>query len=192
MRELEKVDAVIFGHDKFAYEMVHFVKSSLGKGSDRPSSAKDTASIKNVEDMWETNFVQGLESLLVECAVVNDDIERDCFVSRVYCWFTEKLQERRDLPRKSTFLLFNFLAFCLFLSKLRFIYLLPQDLRVDQLRSSIERMGGDHTHTLRGLDSYQKGIDQAGHDEKMNTTNGQVWTKFHHTVDNHTILTIAL
>ena len=56
---------------------------------------------KAIEDMWETNFVQGLESLLVECAVVNDDIERDCFVSRVYCWFTEKLQERRDLPRKS-------------------------------------------------------------------------------------------
>jgi hypothetical protein len=104
VRELEKVDAVIFGHDKFAYEMVHFVKSSLGKGSDRPSSANNNVSNKTVEDLWETNFVQGLESLLVECAVVNDDIERDCFVSRVYCWFTEKLQERRDLPRKSKYM----------------------------------------------------------------------------------------
>ena len=43
---------------------------------------------------------QGLETLLVECAVVSDDIERDCFVSRVYCWFTEKLAERRELPRR--------------------------------------------------------------------------------------------
>jgi hypothetical protein len=98
---LEKVDAVVFGHDKFAFEMVHFLKASLGKKSDRPSSGNKTISNKSIEDLWETNFVQGLETLLVECAVVNDDIERDCFVSRVYCWFTEKLQERRDLPRKS-------------------------------------------------------------------------------------------
>lgn len=95
------MDAVIFGHDKFAFEMVHFVKSTLKKHDDRPSSGNKNAPKMSIEDMWETNFVQGLESLLVECAVVNDDIERDCFVSRVYCWFTEKLQERRDLPRKS-------------------------------------------------------------------------------------------
>ena len=100
VRELEKVDAVIFGHDKFAFEMVHFVKSTLGK-KERPSSGTKSTKKLSVEDAWESNFVQGLESLLVECAVVNDDIERDCFVSRVYCWFTEKLQERRDLPRKS-------------------------------------------------------------------------------------------
>ena len=104
VRELEKVDAVIFGHDKFAFEMVHFVKSSLNKSSDRPPSANKISPKKNIEDFWESNFVQGLESLLVECAVVNDDIERECFVSRVYCWFTEKLQERRDLPRKSTYM----------------------------------------------------------------------------------------
>lgn len=90
MRQLQRVDAVIFGHDKFAFEMVHFLKASLEQGM-RDSS---------LSDIWETNFVQGLESLLVECAVVNDDIERDCFVSRVYCWFTEKLTERRELPRK--------------------------------------------------------------------------------------------
>lgn len=108
VRELEKVDAVIFGHDKFAFEMVHFVKSALKKNDDRPVSGNKNVPKKNIEDLWETNFVQGLESLLVECAVVNDDIERDCFVSRVYCWFTEKLQERRDLPRKSNFFKFNF------------------------------------------------------------------------------------
>ena len=36
----------------------------------------------------------------VRCALVLDDIERDCFVSRVYCWFMEKLTELRVLPRK--------------------------------------------------------------------------------------------
>lgn len=95
VRNLEKVDAVVFGHDKFAFEMVHFVKSTLNKGNDRHNTANNS-----IEGLWESNFVQGLETLLVECAVINDDIERDCFVSRVYCWFTEKLQERRDLPRK--------------------------------------------------------------------------------------------
>lgn len=104
VRELEKVDAVIFGHDKFAFEMVHFVKSTLGKNNQQPSSGSKIPTKISIEDNWETNFVQGLESLLVECAVVNDDIERDCFVSRVYCWFTEKLQERRDLPRKSEYI----------------------------------------------------------------------------------------
>ena len=107
VRELAKVDAVIFGHDKFAFEMVHFVKASMGKDEPVDTSSKlspnasAAARAKHVVNLWESNFVQGLESLLVECAVVNDDIERDCFVSRVYCWFTEKLHERRDLPRKS-------------------------------------------------------------------------------------------
>lgn len=90
VKKLQKVDAVIFGHDKFAFEMVHFVKASVERISGE----------KNLAELWEANFVSGLESLLVECAVVNDDIERDCFVSRVYCWFTEKLSERRELPRK--------------------------------------------------------------------------------------------
>lgn len=48
--------------------------------------------------IWERNFVKGLETLITECAVVKDDIERECFVSRVYVWFTDKLVERRDLP----------------------------------------------------------------------------------------------
>lgn len=52
------------------------------------------------QDLWDRIFSDGLEVLLVECAMVNDDIERDCFISRVYCWFTEKLTERRELPKK--------------------------------------------------------------------------------------------
>lgn len=88
-RQLQRVDTVIFGHDKFAFEMVHFVKTSVE--TMKPG--------KTISSMWEENFVLGLETLLVECALVNDDIERDCFVSRVYCWFTEKLTERRELPR---------------------------------------------------------------------------------------------
>lgn len=96
-RQLQRVDTVVFGHDKFAFEMVHFVKSA-------------TANLKGdgtLASIWEENFVHGLETLLVECAIVSDDIERDCFVSRVYCWFTEKLTERRELPRKGVNRMFN-------------------------------------------------------------------------------------
>jgi hypothetical protein len=93
---LQKVDAVIFGHDKFAYEMVHFLGSAQEKLSS--GTAYDMSS---VFASWESNFLCGLETLLVECAVVHDEIERDCFVSRVYCWFTEKLAERREVPRNS-------------------------------------------------------------------------------------------
>lgn len=87
-KKLQRVDAGIFGHDKFAFEMVHFVKGS----QEQPDEG-------SISQIWERLFVSGLETLLVECAVVKDEIERDCFVSRVYCWFTEKLVERRDLPR---------------------------------------------------------------------------------------------
>jgi hypothetical protein len=92
-RPLQKVDAVIFGQDKFAYEMVYFLNSAQEK-------------LNPVDDSvfahWESNFIRGLEALLVECAVITDEIERDCFVSRVYCWFSEKLSERREVPRHST------------------------------------------------------------------------------------------
>lgn len=90
-RRLQKVDAVIFGHDKFAYEMVHFVMSATDK----------LIYDRSLFAAWESNFIKGLEGLLVECAVIHDDIERDCFVSRVYCWFTEKLAERREVPKHS-------------------------------------------------------------------------------------------
>jgi hypothetical protein len=98
-RPLQKVDAVIFGQDKFAYEMVYFLNSAQEK-------------IDPVDDsifsQWESNFVRGLESLLVECAVITDEIERDCFVSRVYCWFSEKLSERREVPRNCKHSLIKF------------------------------------------------------------------------------------
>jgi hypothetical protein len=87
-KKLQKVEASIFGHDKFAFEMVHFVKT-----------AKDQQFEGNVAQTWEKFFLRGLETLLVECAIVKDDIERDCFVSRVYSWFTGKLAERRGLPK---------------------------------------------------------------------------------------------
>jgi hypothetical protein len=70
--------------------MVHFVKT----GRADADSTKESVAAK-----WERTFIRGLETLLFECAVVEDEIERDCFISRVYCWFTEKLVERRDLPR---------------------------------------------------------------------------------------------
>lgn len=88
-RNLQRIDASVFGTDKFAFEMVHFVKS--GNDNKPPEGS--------LLYKWEKCFVKGLETLLVECGVVKDDIERDCFVSRVYCWFSEKLSERRELPR---------------------------------------------------------------------------------------------
>lgn len=90
-RPLQKVDAVVFGQDKFAYEMVYFLTSAQ---NELDSADNSTFSL------WEVNFIKGLESLLVECAVISDEIERDCFISRVYCWFSEKLSERREVPRK--------------------------------------------------------------------------------------------
>ena len=78
----------MFGNDKFAYEMVHYVKMNH-----KPMTGM------SVSAQWDRNFFKGLETLLVECAVVKDEIERDCFVSRLYSWFTEKIVERRDLPR---------------------------------------------------------------------------------------------
>jgi hypothetical protein len=92
-RPLQKIDAVIFGQDKFAYEMVYF----LGSCQDKVHPVDNS-----VYSVWESSFIQGLETLLVECAVVVDEIERECFLSRVYCWFTDKLSERREIPRKCT------------------------------------------------------------------------------------------
>jgi hypothetical protein len=99
--------------------MLHFVNSASIHISDGGIAA-----------IWEKNFVRSLENLLVECAIVKDDIERDCFVSRVYCWFSEKLVERRDLPK-------------------------PQKNKGRTLEELKNVMGssGDHNHTLKALES---------------------------------------
>ena len=81
-----KIDMTVFDGDKFGYEMVNFFKSHVK--NNRTSIAA----------VWERNFVKGVETLMIECAVVKDPIERECFVNRVYVWFNEKLVERRDLP----------------------------------------------------------------------------------------------
>ena len=119
---LQRVDAAVFEGDKFAFEMVHFVKST--------SRNEDDASITG---LWDRDFSKGLETLLVECAVVGDDIERDCFVSRIYCWFTEKLTERRDLPRA-----------------------IMGRSEMKDLRNSLNAMDVDVSHTLKGLESYKE------------------------------------
>jgi len=118
-RRLQRVDAAVFDGDKFAFEMVHFVKSSRDEGDG------------SVTALWDRNFTKGLETLLVECAMVHDDIERDCFVSRVYCWFTEKLTERRDLPRQ-----------------------VMGRAEMKELRSSLMTMNMDATHTIKGLEKF--------------------------------------
>ena len=98
VRELQKVDMGIFSHDKFAFEMAHFVKSETIRAGHKMTA------------LWEWNFLKGLETLLVETAVVEDDIERDCFISRIYCWYNEKLLERRDLPRGTISKIINITA----------------------------------------------------------------------------------
>ncbi len=118
-RKLQKVDTVIFGHDKFAYEMVHFINSA------GPKVEGD----KSLFGLWESTFLNGLENLLVECAVVSDEIERDCFVSRIYCWFSDKLTERRDVPRTA-------------------------QVGLDQLVTSIVSLSKEAKHTLQGLKDY--------------------------------------
>lgn len=86
-RSLRRIDTSVFASDKFAFEMVEFAKSYR-----KPTTTDMPAD-------WERHFVRGLELLLAECAVVKDEVERDCFVSRVYAWFMEKLSERRELDR---------------------------------------------------------------------------------------------
>jgi hypothetical protein len=53
----------------------------------------------NILSMWKKDFIEGLKSLLVDCSEVEDDIERECFISRVYRWFAEKLNEERHFAR---------------------------------------------------------------------------------------------
>jgi peptide subunit release factor RF-3 len=88
-RGIQRIDTSVFNGDKFGYEMVNFVKSF------------PKAKVQNVSNMWDKNFVRGLECLIEECAVIKDDIERECFVSHVYVWFADKLVERRDLPQQT-------------------------------------------------------------------------------------------
>jgi len=85
-RSSSRIDTSVFNSDKFGYEMIKFVKSYVKNQK------------LSLPAIWERNFVKGLETLIIECAVVKDDIERECFVSRVYVWFTDKLIERRSLP----------------------------------------------------------------------------------------------
>ena len=83
----QKVDVKVFGNDKFANDMIHYIQST-----------KKIQDSDNFSSAWEMYFVNGLETLLIECGIVNDDIERECFVSRVYRWFTEKISEKCNLP----------------------------------------------------------------------------------------------
>lgn len=61
------------------------------------SHRKHDAGGEGAVDAWERQFMRGLELLLCECVVVRDEVERECFISRVYAWFMEKLVERKGL-----------------------------------------------------------------------------------------------
>ena len=109
--------------DKFGYEMTNFVKSEQNKIDSKHTS--------NIADKWNNNFVQGLEALLFECATVKDEIERNCFISRTYVWFNEKLIERRDLPKTGI-----------------------TSEGFDNLRNSINNL--DAVNSMKALDQYSK------------------------------------
>jgi hypothetical protein len=117
-RPTARVDTSMFKGDKFGYEMVNFVRSY----------AKNQR--LTIAAIWERNFVKGLETLITECAVVKDEIERECFVSRVYVWFVEKLVERRDLPDSNRI----------------------KSKEISDLKESVKGFGGKHT--LKALDNY--------------------------------------
>ncbi len=117
-RPTARVDTSMFKGDKFGYEMVNFVRSY---------SKNQRLTIAAI---WERNFVKGLETLITECAVVKDDIERECFVSRVYVWFVEKLVERRDLPESNRI----------------------RSREIAELKDNVKTLGGNHT--LKALDHY--------------------------------------
>jgi hypothetical protein len=86
-RSLKRVDTGVFSSDRFAYEMLEFFKSHR----------KRDAGGESAVEAWERQFMRGLELLLCECVVVKDEVERECFISRVYAWFMEKLVERKSL-----------------------------------------------------------------------------------------------
>ena len=140
--------------------MVHFVKSSI-----ETYDNNDDQLAQSLFNIWEINFVSGLESLLVECAVINDDIERDCFISRVYCWFTEKLSERRDVPRSRATL--------------------------DDLRSNVQHITNENTHTLRGLNTFDTAdtVENRIKQDGLNDPVYQVCTLYHEpfTINNNHI-----
>lgn len=117
---LHRIDTSVFGNDKFAYEMLQYVKTGI-----KMSGGGGMAAI------WDRHFLKALETLLVECAVVKDELERDCFIGRLYSWFTEKVVERRDLPREPV----------------------GQE-GLNDLKNSIAAMGG--TYTVKALDKYMQ------------------------------------
>lgn len=140
---LHRIDTSVFGNDKFAYEMLQYVKTS-GKIS----------SASGMVSLWDKHFLKGLETLLVECAVVKDELERDCFVGRVYSWFTEKVVERRDLPREEV----------------------GED-GLNDLKNSVAAMGG--THTVKALDKYMQNSKQ--NQGKIREQQDEADTKAHKT-----------
>lgn len=87
-----KIDTSRFIGDKYALDMAEYTRNQT----------KILINDGNILNLWKIDFIEGLKSLLVECSGIEDDIARECFVSRVYRWFTEKLTEERQLARTYT------------------------------------------------------------------------------------------
>lgn len=120
------------------------------------------------QDLWDKIFSDGLEVLLVECAMVNDDIERDCFISRVYCWFTEKLSERRELPKKGIFISFFSSFFPACFSLVYSSSLARGVTELKELKKSLRSMKLTESHTMRGLEKSYIASTQPNHWQALN------------------------
>ena len=85
LKELQK--------DALGYEMLRFITSEVR--SETTSSASKPPGLMQA---WMEYFKQALEDLLANVLKsTHDDIERQCFVSKIYCWYSENLTTR--VPR---------------------------------------------------------------------------------------------
>lgn len=79
--------------DALGYEMLSFINS--GVTTEASFSSKPQGHLEN----WMAYFKQALEDLLATILKsTHDDIERQCFVSKVYCWYSDHLSNHA--PRR--------------------------------------------------------------------------------------------
>lgn len=78
--------------DVLGFEMMSFLSSELGVEDTTPMKRQST------QMNWMAYFKKSLESLLsTVLSATSDDIERQCFVSKIYCWYSECLRHQPSL-----------------------------------------------------------------------------------------------
>ena len=80
--------------DALGYEMLSFL------GSESPAETTHSSHPQDHHQVWMAYFKQALEDLLaIILRSTHDDIERQCFVSKVFCWYSDLLS--RHAPRRT-------------------------------------------------------------------------------------------